>query len=269
MSIYITLKDRFQNVEHRKIINGLEYDIFIHDLNLAIEYDGMRFHGEDTKERDHLKTKNAKQNKFSFIRIKETNDEVLHNSFLDDTLYISNKNRNNVKNTCEILLQNINNRFGTNISEMVKENIVLLARNEIRLKEHENSILIKSPKDADEWCYELNGKILPEHIAAGNDNIKFWWKCKKCGNVYQKTAYEKTHTFKEGGCVKCTPSFKTAVVCIETNKLYVSIADATRDTGTYHSSICDACTGKQKTAGKLHWRYATEQEIAEQKVINT
>ena len=78
---------------------------------MAIEYDGIRFHGEDRKERDHLKAENARQNKFSFIRIKETNDETLHNSFLDDTLYISNKNRNNVKNTCKTLLQNINNRL--------------------------------------------------------------------------------------------------------------------------------------------------------------
>lgn len=269
MSLYIVLNNHFKTVVHRKVINGFEYDIFIEDINLALEYDGLRFHGENGKSIDHKKTKNAKEKGFCFIRIKETDNENKHGMFENDILYISNKNRNKIKETCEILVRILNKKFKTNIRENVDKNIVSMARSEIKLKEQTNSVLSKSPKDAEEWCYELNKNVRPEYVSAGADNIKFWWKCKRCGNVYQKSAYAKINTFKNGGCIKCTPSYKTAIVCIETNTFYLSIAKASRDTGVHRSSIRDVCIGKQKTAGKLHWRYATEQEIKEQRVINT
>ena len=51
------------------------------------------------------------------------------------------------------------------------------------------------------------------------------------------------------------------IICVETNKYYISAKEASDYTGINRSCLCDALKGKQKTAGKLHWRYATEQEI--------
>lgn len=45
------------------------------------------------------------------------------------------------------------------------------------------------------------------------------------------------------------------VECIETHMIYASTREAERLTGINHCNISQVCTGKRKTAGKLHWRY--------------
>lgn len=51
------------------------------------------------------------------------------------------------------------------------------------------------------------------------------------------------------------------IVCIETNTYYISAKQASDNLGINRSCLCAAVKGIQKTAGKLHWRYATEEEI--------
>lgn len=46
-----------------------------------------------------------------------------------------------------------------------------------------------------------------------------------------------------------------SVRCIESNKIYLSIKEASRDTGIWGESIQSCCAGRLKTAGKLHWEY--------------
>ena len=48
------------------------------------------------------------------------------------------------------------------------------------------------------------------------------------------------------------------VVCVETQTVYGSLREAHRETGVKHSSISDACRGRVKTAGGLHWQYVEE-----------
>lgn len=50
--------------------------------------------------------------------------------------------------------------------------------------------------------------------------------------------------------------YKRPVICIETQKTYNSIVEASRDTHINKKCISDCCLGKQYTAGKLHWKYA-------------
>lgn len=49
---------------------------------------------------------------------------------------------------------------------------------------------------------------------------------------------------------------KKKVLCVETQKVYESIATAERELGLCHSSINNAVRGRSKTAGGFHWRYA-------------
>ena len=48
------------------------------------------------------------------------------------------------------------------------------------------------------------------------------------------------------------------VTCVETNKTYISMAEAKRDTGTREAAIRRCLRGISKTAGGYHWRYANE-----------
>lgn len=49
------------------------------------------------------------------------------------------------------------------------------------------------------------------------------------------------------------------IICIETNQEYESAADAFRKTGIAACNILRVCSGKRKTAGKLHWKFKEEE----------
>ena len=48
-----------------------------------------------------------------------------------------------------------------------------------------------------------------------------------------------------------------SVLCVETNIIYTTVAEAQRLTGIDHSNICAVCRGKRQTTGGYHWKYAT------------
>ena len=48
---------------------------------------------------------------------------------------------------------------------------------------------------------------------------------------------------------------KKQVLCIELNKVFLSIHDAERETGINDGNISLCCQNKRNTAGGYHWRY--------------
>lgn len=48
---------------------------------------------------------------------------------------------------------------------------------------------------------------------------------------------------------------------IETGMFYCTITDASNEVGVSPGKISRVCSGKQKTAGGYHWRYATDEEV--------
>jgi group I intron endonuclease len=54
------------------------------------------------------------------------------------------------------------------------------------------------------------------------------------------------------------------VLCIETNKVYDSMEEASKKTKANRSKISDVCRGIRKTAGGYHWKYADMQKYMEE-----
>lgn len=54
--------------------------------------------------------------------------------------------------------------------------------------------------------------------------------------------------------------YRKSVKCVETNKVYKTIREASRDTNINRSTIEACCNGKTKTAGGLHWKVLATQE---------
>ena len=51
------------------------------------------------------------------------------------------------------------------------------------------------------------------------------------------------------------PKIRRPVVCVETGVIYVSITEASEQTGALGCHISACCKGKRKTAGGYHWEY--------------
>lgn len=45
------------------------------------------------------------------------------------------------------------------------------------------------------------------------------------------------------------------IICIETGKIYLSLSEASKQTGFSQSALSSACTGRYKTSFGFHWRY--------------
>ena len=70
LKVYTEMKFLFHDAEHRKKIHGVECDVFLPSLNLAIEIDGAYFH-KDKYEKDTVKTDILKKANVDLIRIRE------------------------------------------------------------------------------------------------------------------------------------------------------------------------------------------------------
>jgi hypothetical protein len=59
-------------------------------------------------------------------------------------------------------------------------------------KYKKNNVLEKAPEVADEWNYEKNYPLRPEHVSFSS-HIRAYFTCPKCGNVYQARITDKTY----------------------------------------------------------------------------
>ncbi len=123
-----------------------------------------------------------------------------------------------------------------------------------------NDLLSEYPKLCEEWAYEKNNEIglFPNKVAPHSDK-KAWWRCKKCGNIWQSKIDARTRL--QAGCPECgkhliSQSKYKPVKCIETGEVFISLQDAEIKTGINRTCISNCCRGKQKTAGKRHWKFS-------------
>ncbi len=168
---------------------GYELDIFIPSKKIAIEYDGNLWHRNKEKS-DLEKNLKCKIDGIKLYRIREWLP-TLNDSSID---YVVQEGQKDLSKILEIVL-----------SEIIEVTVnVDLARDTVaieNLREHlekENSLLLSNPEIANNWDYEKNGNLKPEHYAA-NSNKKVWWKCEK-GHTWQAKI---SHRNNGSGCPYC------------------------------------------------------------------
>ncbi|MDE6442762.1 MAG: hypothetical protein K2L12_08445, partial [Clostridia bacterium] len=179
--------------------NRMELDIFIPSIRLAIEYDGVFWH--KNKSREKIKYQYCQKNNIKLIRIKEAQadcwdiaDKIFHAENLDD--------RKNLQNLIIFVLQDIESWRGTFMFHYPDVNLER-DRNEILNLYHtqqlENSLEKTHPKLVEEWNYSKNGTLLPSMFQAGSDE-RVWWICQTCGNEWQASI---SHRTSGTGCKVC------------------------------------------------------------------
>lgn len=178
--IYNALKSKFKEVENRSKINGYEYDIYIRDVNLLIEYDGYYYHKilSNKSEIELKKKKAALSNNFDFIRIQSENKKI--KKIKIDNNVIKYRNTGKVKEynaVVHLIIEYINNKYKMDIEKNVPKNIMKKTIEATVVKHGKNSIAQTHPQIADEWNYKKNGTLEPPNFTKGS-NVKVWWKCK-------------------------------------------------------------------------------------------
>lgn len=201
--LYLSINKKFKNMVQLYRINKTEFDIFIPELNLLIEYDGWIWH-KDKHEFDFRKEKLAKEKGFNFLRVWEykeaDNIEVKSNK---NILYYNVTKGYNYKYLCELFYMYLNKFYNLNIPTNIKytSNEIELAAREYRANyEIKNSMAITHSEIAKEWHPTKNGKLKPEHVSYGS-NQKVWWVC-PLGHSYDMPISERT--ISKASCPYCS-----------------------------------------------------------------
>lgn len=115
-----------------------------------------------------------------------------------------------------------------------------------------NDLQTLEPDLAKEWNYSKNSGLLPSEVTIGS-NKKVWWKC-EYSHEWQAVVVNRC---KGAGCPICARNRQSRkIVNMDTNELFMSVNEASNTSGVNASSISMCCSGKLKTAGGYHWKYA-------------
>ena len=180
-------------VQENKKIGRKELDIFIPSMNVAIEYDGQRWH--KNRKRDLEKNKMCANLGITLYRIREPLIGVLNDSSIDLLIDTITSDMSYLNKIINLLFNKLKINF--NNIDIIRD--LPKIRELINKKIKDNSIAITNPELVREWHPTKNGNLKPEYITKG-EHIKVWWICPKCGKEYQAWVYSRS----EGtGCKNC------------------------------------------------------------------
>lgn len=166
--IYTYIKEIFPTAIRSKKFDWLlwdaEFDIFIPELNLAIEYDGFRWHKEKIGLSDSDKNRLAKKNNVTLFRVREVG---LDETDCDFFVYNYNKIYDNIDKAINAIIDFINIKYNKKIEELKNfdfDYIKLKTLENLREQKREQSIIGKWKEIEKYWDYEHNEEIKPEDV---------------------------------------------------------------------------------------------------------
>lgn len=166
-------------------------DIFLPDMNVAIEYDGGYHHKgkalSDKKKTEYLLSKGVR-----VIRIKESNRCDVQ----EDNIFII-KDKNN-KYLPEAIAALTGLLHLTHIEvDLTVDEIAIMEQYKSTVRD--NSIAVLYPHLLEEWDYERNGTLDPYCFSQGS-KASVWWKCKKNPKHIWKASI---NSRRKNGCRYC------------------------------------------------------------------
>lgn len=105
-----------------------------------------------------------------------------------------------------------------------------------------------------EW--DSSNTIKPTEVAP-RSNKKVVWVCSKCGHKWTTSVNNRATGY---GCRECylknrKIQNKRAIICVETNEIFESIADASQKMNISRSGIINCLSGRSRSSGGFHWQY--------------
>lgn len=202
LRIYTELKTIFPSIQHRAIIRGHEIDIYIPELNIGIEYDGVYWHRDKLK-KDRAKNKDLNSS-ILLIRIREDDLPLL--SLTDISIESGKLSVSTIKRILNIILEK--RELSTLTVSQIQRYIVIKAwvgselfdklyseRKSVRIEE---SFYHLYPKLSQQWHPSKNNALLPEQFTPGSGR-KIWWLA-PCGHEWKDTI---NHRTRGRDCPKC------------------------------------------------------------------
>ena len=198
-AVFFYIKKIFPDSVNRYIENDKEIDVFIPAINLGIEYDGERFHTQETKIKEQKKDEYYYNKGIKLIRIKEKKNSktrVENNVIYYSPSYTNNKLNDVINLLIDIIFEDLKmDKPLINIS-VEQDNKYIL---ELLISTKKENSILTNEILAKEWNYKKNEKLNPEYILKTSGK-KVWWKCNK-GHEWEAIVNSRN---RGNGCPYCS-----------------------------------------------------------------
>jgi DNA-directed RNA polymerase subunit RPC12/RpoP len=250
LRVFTEMKFLFHDAEHRKKIHGVECDVYLPSLNLAIEVDGVYYH-KDKYEPDKAKTDVLKRRNVDLIRIREKGlskvssydilcktkriDFGLFHSLIQQIISLKSIDDLEVKKRIQDYLKK---------TELANNEEFLKLWNILPSPFPEVSLKMLNPTLAKEWHPTRNVSLTPIDVAVSSSH-KVWWRCLK-GHEWEATVNNRN---KGNRCPYCVGKKVNDENCLQTVN-----PDLTKE---WHPTKNGSLTPSDITAGytkKVWWR---------------
>ena len=194
-TIFYYIRKAYPDAKNSDNEFGVEFDIYIPSLLIAIEYDGYKWHSDErTIRKDNEKNSLCLNKGITLIRFREEGCPILE--YNPSVKYISCKYNdiNRLEDAVKELLFILN----------VEEKDVNINRDRLNILSQfasarkGKSLAECNPELAKEWHPTKNGQLTPKSINIGSDE-KYWWRG-TCGHEWQASVANRT---KGKGCPIC------------------------------------------------------------------
>jgi len=183
LQIYSEMKYIFNNVEQRKKIDGVECDIFVPNIKVGIEVDGVYWH-KNKYPSDKTKTLYFQDRNIFLIRLREKGLEKIS----ENDIFFSSKDKifDLIKKILSLILPNvtISNELRSRIDTYLRNSMVMNEKLFFNLLEMLPGPLPgfrlsdKNMKLAQEWHPTKNSNLTPNDVSFGSQT-RVWWICHK------------------------------------------------------------------------------------------
>ncbi|MBP9853945.1 MAG: zinc-ribbon domain-containing protein [Candidatus Omnitrophica bacterium] len=186
LSIYSEIKHIFRRTQNRKVKFGVECDIFIPEINMAIEIDGSYWH-KNKLENDQRKNEILMANGMKILRIREKGlEKILKNDLL---YYKKIADFELIKNILRIILKESElsktsrNRINEYISgsKCINQDYYYKLQSMLPSPFPGDSLFDKNKRLIKEWHPTKNGNLTPKDVTE-NSGKKVWWICSNNSN---------------------------------------------------------------------------------------
>lgn len=203
LRVYTEFKCLFKNVEHRKKKHGVECDVYVPEIKLAVEIDGFYWH-RNKQEKDKNKNVALEKQDIKLIRLREHLSRI---SEYDIVYKYQDKHFAVIKKLLENILEL--KICSSDLENLIREYLAAgKLKNEhefIQLWNHHpappagTSLKETHEELAREWHPAKNGRLNPTDITNGSSR-SVWWQCKK-GHEWKATVASRC---SGSGCPYCS-----------------------------------------------------------------
>ena len=198
-AIFYYLKSVFSDAINADRRFGLEFDVYIPSLQVAIEYDGYLWHsGKIRNNSDLRKNTLCIENGITLIRIRENNLPLFDNCLC---IACPDNAEHTLQSVIAELLTILKADFYISQIRIERDRQKILSA--FANSKAENSLSAKYPDIAAEWHPSKNDTLIPQNVDC-HSGVKVWWMCSKCNYEWQSPVANRTKTSrKANGCPVC------------------------------------------------------------------